>query len=316
MPVRKDVAVILNPYSGRGRAGKAKDVIAAAMGRAGLTCHIQTTERAGQGIELAEAAKRGGFQTVVAAGGDGTVSEVMNGLVNATTPGEPVGTLALFPLGSGNDFADMVGYPRQPGAIARLIAQGTTRSIDLGRVRYTDGGRTQLRYFDNNMGVGLEAAVTLTSYTITRLQGTPPYVTGALRTLPNYTAPDVAVDCVLEHGTHWQHAGATLLVTIGNSPRTGGGFYLTPDARVDDGFLDVGVAVAQPLHRVLVLLPKALFGKHVTDPTITMLRIRHLYLRCAAGLPVQLDGEVVARTVTELDVNVEPKRLALIAPSV
>ena len=129
---RKPVKVILNPNAGRGRAGKAVDRVADAMECAGLAFDIAVTTGRGHAIELAHQARLDGFTVVAAAGGDGTVNEVLNGLARATPASDPVGKLALLPLGSGNDFADMVGCPRDPDRAAAIIAAGFVRPLDIG----------------------------------------------------------------------------------------------------------------------------------------------------------------------------------------
>ncbi len=304
--------VIFNPYSGRGHGRKLEAKLIAALKSTALDFELIETEYPGHGIKLATQARRDGFATVVAAGGDGTVSEVVNGLAQATFAAEPVGKLGLLPVGSGNDFATMLGIPANLDKAVQRLVTGATRAVDLGHASWTTEHGTQARYFDNNMGIGLEAAVTLESYNIRRLTGSALYLAAALRTLRSYDAPDIELVGELADGECWQRRGPTLMVSIGNSPRAGGGFYLTPDALLDDGLLDVGVADAVPIHRVLRLLPKALFGKHVSDSAWNMRRCHHVHITCPDGVPVQLDGEVVAHQASEVSITVHAGRLAVI----
>ncbi len=306
------VKVILNPYSGRGLGLKAKPRLCQALANAGVAFDLVETNGSGHGLELARQARLDGYGTVVAVGGDGTISEVMNGLAQATPPGEIVGKLGLLPLGTGNDFADMVGCARQLEQAAQVIAAGKTRRIDLGHARVSTGNQTIQRYFDNNMGVGFEAHVTLESYKIKRLRGTLLYVVAALRALNSYRPPHMDIHWETAEYETGQHNQKTLLVSIGNSPRTGGGFYLTPDAKMDDELLDVGIAKAISPLRVLFLLPKALFGKHTNHSALTMLRCRQMHITCAEGLPVQLDGEVIAKQADRVEITIQPGRLEVI----
>ena len=108
------VKVILNPYSGRGAAARGKEQMRAALARAGVVYDLVETTGVGHAVELAKQARHEGYTLLVAAGGDGTASEVMNGLAQVTPSDEVVGKLAIFPMGSGNDVAEMVGYPREP----------------------------------------------------------------------------------------------------------------------------------------------------------------------------------------------------------
>lgn len=306
------VKVILNPYSGRGSGARARPQICAALEQAGVTFDLAETVSMGHGVTLARDAHSEGYGTVVAVGGDGTISEVMNGLAQATPPGEIVGKLGVIPLGTGNDFADMVGCERTIERAARVIAAGRTRHIDLGHARIHDGTQVIERYFDNNMGIGFEAWVTLESYKIKRLSGTLLYILAALRAIRSYQSRLMTLDWETGSGESGHYAAKILLVSIGNSRRTGGGFYLTPQAKMDDGLLDVVFAHALPRWRILSLLPKALFGKHIGDPAVTMLRCHRLNLACSTGAPVHLDGEVVAPNATSVAIELQPGRLEVI----
>jgi YegS/Rv2252/BmrU family lipid kinase len=306
------IKVILNPYAGRGRGGVVRERIQAALQQGKMDCELAETKGVGHAIELAREATLAGFDTIVAVGGDGTTSEVVNGMAQATPDGKPVGKLGILPLGTANDFAAMAGCPLDLHNATRAIARGETRRVDLGFTQIGTEGATVQRYFDNNLGVGFEAWVTLESYKIKRLTGTLLYVVAALRALRN--CPAYHIHTAWEDATNrrQQRSQRTLLISVGNSRRTGGGFFLTPDARLDDGLLDVGMAAAVSRLRVLWLLPKALRGKHTTDPAMTMLRCRTLHMDVQGHLPVHVDGEVVARQANRIEVSVQPGRLAVI----
>ena len=312
----KEILVILNPYSGRGRGRSAVERVRAALNAQDVPFKLMLTERTGHGIELARAGRLNGYDTIVAAGGDGTVSEVVNGLAEAAGSIGTVGKLGILPIGSGNDFADMAGVSRNLAHAVRAIRAKEVRLVDLGRVTVTTDEGESVRYFNNNMGIGLEAEVTLESYKIRRLQGTLLYIVAALRALRRYSSSYLEISCRTQEGAEWRRAAETLLVTIGNTPRTGGGFYLTPNAMMSDGFLDVGIADALPVWRTLTLLPRALYGKHTTDSAITMLRVSAISVHCPAGVPIQLDGEVVARDARRIDVQVMAERLHLLVPAI
>jgi len=304
--------VILNPYSGRGTGARIRPHLCHGLAQAGIDFDLAETSGVGHGIELARQAHLDGYTTVVAAGGDGTVSEVVNGLAQATPEGASVGKLAVIPLGTGNDFAAMVGCVSDLEPAVRAIALGKTRRIDLGQAVIHSAGERVQRYFDNNLGVGFEAWVTLESYKVKRLSGVLLYLVAALRALNSYRPPHMAIRWKTPTGESNQRTQLTLLVSVGNSRRTGGGFYLTPDAKLDDGLLDIGIANAIPPLQVLWLLPKALFGKHTTDKAITMSRCHQLQIDCPTGMPVHLDGEVITPKANRVEVNIQPGRLEVI----
>lgn len=310
--MEKPVVVVLNPYSGRGQAGKVRDQVSSVLRSAGITYTLAETTGVGDAIVLARQARLDGHQTVVAAGGDGTVSEVVNGLAQAADAAGPVGNLGILPLGSGNDFADMVGIPRDLAAAARILAGGQMRCCDLGYARVTAAGQTVERYFANSVGAGFEAQVTIESNKIERLRGVAIYVVAAVRALLHYRTPDIELTWVDAAGAAQVRKGPVLLISVGNSPRSGGGFYLTPTARLDDGLLDLGIADAIARWRVLLLLPKALQGNHVTDPAFALTQVRSVQIVSPDELPVHLDGEVISRNADQIALTVQPARLQVL----
>jgi len=103
-----------------------------------------------------------------------------------------------------------------------------------------------------------------------------------------------------------------MLISIGNGPRVGGGFYLTPDAEMDDGVFDVGMAQALSKWRTLLLLPKALSGAHTQEAAFHVVRTPHVHIRCAAGRPLQADGEVLSERAEEIEIEIQPGRLGVL----
>jgi YegS/Rv2252/BmrU family lipid kinase len=307
--------IIFNPYSGRGAGLRAKDSLCAALKRAAITFDMVETEHPGHAILLAHRARIGGYTTVVAAGGDGTISEVVNGLMQASLNGasSPVaGTLGVLPIGSGNDFATMAGVSRNLDVAAERLALAKMRVVDVGTAHYRVGDGWSARYFNNNMGVGLEAAVILESNKIRKLRGIMLYATAAVRALIKQKSPYMDISWELEDGEVVDYEKHTLMVSVGNGPRAGGGFYLTPDAKMDDDFLDVAIAKDISRPAVLALLPRAMFGKHTGHHAVTMLRVRKLHIAIPDGAPMQMDGEIMAEATTEVEIGLLPQRLQVI----
>jgi len=327
---KPDTLIILNPSSGRGKAGRAKDALVRALRATDLRWELAETQRPGDAVSLAQHARRHGFTTAVAAGGDGTVSEVVNGLMHdqvasdwvgdAPDAPEIVGHLAEMPhtrlgvlaVGSGNDFASMVGVPDNLEKAAQVLAAGRTRRIDVGSATVDTPTRRIQRYFDNNMGIGLEGSVIIESNRIRRLQGLPLYLTAAAKSLMSHDSPWMRVQWESTHGELTQREGPFLMVCVGNSARAGGGFPLTPTARLDDGALDLLLANDMPRHERFGLMPMTLFGKHVTHKKVTMATFRRLDVTIEAGAPMQLDGELLANDATAVQVVVLPNRLDVV----
>jgi diacylglycerol kinase family enzyme len=165
------------------------------------------------------------------------------------------------------------------------------------------------------MGVGIDAEVTLESYKIRRLRGAPLYLLAAVRAILKHESPEMDFHWIDENDETGSMQQATLLISVGNSPRSGGGFYLTPFAILDDGLFDVATARALPRREVMTLLPKALKGKHVGHPAVTMFQARQVKVSIEGGAPVHLDGEVTASKATSVDVDVLPSKLRMICPT-
>lgn len=244
---------------------------------------VSLTPAPGAAVELAERAARDGYAAILAAGGDGTLHEVVNGVLAAGT-GTPVG---VVPIGTGNDFARGVGLPRDPLAVARLLPSARPRAVDVGQVE-TAGSR---RCFVNVGGVGFDAEVAArVAGAGKRMGGALPYVLGVLRTLAGYrNAPlSVSVDGEEQHLT-------ALLVAVGVAPYTAGGMHMLPGADLGDGLLDVLVAGDVSRLEVLALLPRVFRGTHVLHPKVRCARGREVRVRGPEVLHVYADGEVLGR---------------------
>ena len=310
------VKVILNPYAGRGRGRRVSGEIGAAFERAGVPYDLVETTAVGEATSLARGARLDGFAVVAAAGGDGTVHEVVNGLAQATPEEEIEAGLALLPAGSGNDFAELIGAPRAYDEAVEAIRRGVTRRVDLGRVEAFDGRNAIRRYFDNNLGVGFEAQVTVESRKIKRLRGFAIYLWAALRALRAYEQPRLEMAWTDGEGAAHQAAKRMLLISIGNGRRAGGGFYLTPDAVMDDGLLALTFADALSRIDILRLLPRAMTATGLYgQKAVSFGKLRSACITAGQPVPVHADGEILSQEVEKLTVTVEPGRLQVVGVS-
>ena len=286
-----ELCVIFNPAAGRRRARRRLEQIRAEWG---AHVEFQPTEHAGHAVELAEQAAREGIPVVAAAGGDGTVHEVVNGLMRA---GRPDVRFALIPVGSANDFAYSLRHTADP------------QRIDVGRVR-APGGRE--RYFACNVGMGLGGAVTWESRRIHHLQGVALYGLATLRALRQHFR-HTWLDLQFDDDPVWRTP--TLLFSVLNGKREGG-FELAPRAELADGRLDFLHAGALSRWQVLCLLPRlALFGAPAEYPGVRQGRCRHVRLHSEEPLRVHTDGEFFCRPeqdVRALEVELLPGRLRVL----
>jgi diacylglycerol kinase family enzyme len=291
----KDLCVIYNPAAGRGRAPRRLAQLRRALGP---RAEFQPTQGPGHAEALALEAARSGFPVVAAAGGDGTVHEVANGVLRA---GRPDVALAVFPVGSANDFAHSVA---QESSWLAPDSAGV-RAIDVGVVRAA--GRPE-RYFVNGLGLGFNGAVTLESRRIRRLQGMALYGLALLRALwYRYACPVMTV----RTDDSERHV-PTLALTVALGQREGG-FPLTPRAQLDDGLFDF--VHAGPLSRweLLRFLPNMATGRLPTDhPRVWLGRCRRVTVVSTAPLTAHIDGEFFCRPedgVRCLEIDLLPRAL-------
>lgn len=296
--VTEKVYVILNPYANRWRAGQRKPEILEALTAQGLEVDIVETTGVGHAAELAQAAAQAGDALVVAAGGDGTIGEVVNGLHRASPEG-PLGPLGILPLGTANDLVVNLGLPATIQDAASAIRTGRTRRIDLGQVNEW--------VFANNSAVGLEPVVTIYNIRMTWLRGVIRYLVAALRTIA--AEPSWEMNLSWDDGSY---DGPVSLVSVGNCPITGGLFRMAPAAEPDDGKLTFVHAYAETKWSMLALLPRAISGEYVEDPRVHQHHTRELRIQCNHPSPLQADGEIRSEGETTFSYRVLPARLDVI----
>jgi diacylglycerol kinase (ATP) len=263
------------------------------------------TQAPGHAVALAQTAARTGCPLVVAVGGDGTVNEVINGLLSATPPADAdLPALGVVPIGSGNDFAWGAGLPLDPAVACQRLFDGQTRRIDVGHVREA-GGRA--RYFCNGCGAGFDAQVALQVERLKWLRGFLIYLVAVLKTLIfHHQVPllRIAVD-----EREWTQP--SMMLTVGNGRRLGGGFLVTPEAQMDDGLLDVCIAGQLSRLGILLILPRFMRGTHVTHAQVQMARARSVCVASPVPLAIHLDGESFATAAREFEFSVVPGALGL-----
>jgi len=295
------VKVILNPYANRWGAQAQVPAVRGAFSRAGLTCDLQMTTKAEEAIVVAERAAWDGYDYVVAAGGDGTVSEVVNGLIRAAGDG-PTLPLGVLSIGTGNDFGDMNGIPRTLDEAVAVIAAGKTRQIDAGRIND--------RFFDNNCAVAMEPMVTIENVRMKRLSGNIRYVAALVKSLLKLKAWHMRI--------RWDEGeieAPTLLLSVCNSPRTGGVFYMAPPARTDDGIFDFVFVPEIPKMQVLAILPRLFKGTHLNHPVVQHGRTRRLTIESDPGTPIHADGEVISESERRIEYEILPGKITLLSPT-
>ncbi|MCL6580509.1 MAG: diacylglycerol kinase family lipid kinase [Firmicutes bacterium] len=282
------VLFIVNPAAGGGRGLAAWRRVEQVLEARGLDYECRFTERRGSATELAARARDAGYSRVIGVGGDGTIQEVVNGLVDRA--GHCPVPLGIVPGGTGNDFRKSLGYPSDPEGALEVALRGVERSLDLGRANG--------RYFLNVAGVGFDAEVAgYLNRKPKRLPGFLTYLYGILVMLVRYRPAEMTIDSgdrVIRR--------KCLLVSVANGPVHAGGVRICPDARPDDALFDICVAGDVGRLETLILLPQTFSGRHTRHPKIEIYRARKVRIDSEAPLVVQGDGEVFGRVPVEFEV--------------
>jgi YegS/Rv2252/BmrU family lipid kinase len=271
--------VIANPKAGRGRLATQLDVLLA-----GRDMEMILTGGPGHASELARRAREEGISTVVAAGGDGTIHEVVNGLLSGEGP---LPVLGVISGGSGCDYAKTFGIPDDPSEAIEIVASDAPpRIVDAGLVRF-EGGE---RYFCNIAEVGIGAEVVGRARRMPRRLGGAVYFAGFAMTLPVYRrrACDIRMD-----GARYEGPLTNLVVAIGQV--FGGGMRVAPDADPSDGLFDVQVQFG-PKRDYVTGIAKVYRGTHIPHPRVREQRATHVEVGCEPAAVIEADGEVLGRT--------------------
>jgi diacylglycerol kinase (ATP) len=283
MPKHK-VKLIVNPNADLGRAWhKAADLrpVVDEFGGADWAGTVYPTHA----IDLARQAGEDGYEMVISMGGDGTVHEVINGLMALTPDKRP--RLGVVPLGSGNDFAYAIGMSPHPEVSIRQIFTGKEHAIDIGRL---EDNRGRVEYWDNAVGIGFDATVTIRSRNFTYLRGFLIYLLAVLQTIAlNHDAPLLQIKSDEEN-----FEKEMLLFVIANGCREGGGFLVAPDARPDDGIFNYAGIERVSRLMMLRLVPEVMNGKHGRFQQVRMGTLRKLELVADRQLVIHMDGEIFA----------------------
>jgi diacylglycerol kinase (ATP) len=299
--------IILNPTAGNGNGKKSLPQIERLFTQHNLSFSLVHTERPGHGIELARQAIQEGCQVVVAAGGDGTVNEVVNGLMLSKLEGTAIPPLGVLCVGRGNDFAGSMGIPEDLAGGVQALTAGFKRTVDVGRV--AGGSYPNGRYFANCVGVGFDAITTIEVHKLPRWGGYLAFMAAVLKTVFLYNkAPLARIE--FDGNVITQRS---LLISIMNGRRLGGGFIMAPSSLPDDGLFDLCIAEQMSSFAVIKMIPHFTKGDQATQPAIKTGRAARITISAQDGpLPAQTDGEIICVDGTRLDVEVLPRQLEII----
>ena len=291
--------VILNPTSGGGAGRKLRGEIERELAARGVSFTLSETERPWHAAELAQAAVRAGADVVVAAGGDGTAHEVANGLLTLPNgAGDRLAAMGVIPVGTGNDFAKLlVGGMDRRRSYDVLAAAQVTR-FDVGRITWSgaegasgaDGAPgSGAEYLINSIGTGVDVEVLRQIKRLPRMPGVLGYLVGLLRAVIGFKAIPLRIrldERALDR--------KVMIIAVQNGPCLGGGFWVCPSARADDGRLDICMVGDLNYVQIARTIPRVMRGTHEHLAVVTMDRAKTIELEAPGAAPLffQLDGEL------------------------
>ncbi len=305
----ESLRVIVNPAASGGRGRKAAAKLMQLLKDREMHCDMRYTDAPGHASDLAAEAVRDGVGRVVAVGGDGTMHEVAQGLLEIGD--RPLPSVAVFPVGTGNDFHQMVGADRTAAAVAALLEDGTVERFDVGRVRWEDGER----FFVNHLGVGIDVDILRHRGRFRRLRGLPQYLAALLNAMAAFRAP--AVEIEVDGDEERRIRAGTMLSVITVGPSVGGGFMVSPSAAASDGKLDLCHFAALNALQILAVVPRVIRGTHGASPFVTMCTLSSAVIRRQGGDPIwfEVDGELPPGPARELKIEVVPAALPVMVPA-
>ena len=283
--------VIVNPTARGGAAGRTWPFIHMLLKNTGLNFDADFIQKSGQGIELAKNAVEKGYNLVIAVGGDGTVNEVVNGLIDENGKGRA--TLGIIGAGTQNDIARMLNLPWDYIRACQIFENFKTATIDLGAVDYTFHNQKARRYYVNTAGVGFVSDViesSMPNFKLKAIGGSAPYVIGLMPRLMSLSNKDLMISIDGE-----MHKERNFSLIVNNGRYLGGGRAF-PNATPYDGLLDVAILGDLSKMEALLDFPFFYTGTNTNLPKIKMQKARTVTVDSIQKIPLQVDGELIGET--------------------
>jgi YegS/Rv2252/BmrU family lipid kinase len=311
------ILVIINPIAGRGRVKKHWQDVRQGLIEAGIEFDLAETSAPLEAISIAQQAATK-YKTVIAVGGDGTIHEVVNGLLRASKELETI-ALGVIPLGNGDDFAKMI--PPQTAIGGKVfdwreainkISKAQTMLFDVGRMSNTQlnlANNNLPHYFMNGMDIGFGAQAALNFIKVPKfLSGMAAYLAAIMKTLVDYQIPEVTIQ--IDDQAPFKQS--TTMTAITNGRCFGSGFWVCPNAEIDDGLLDVMVADGIGRLRIMGLIPKITKGTHLNEPILSNHQASRVLIDSEKPFVVEADGEIPYSQTRHLEIQILKRRLRVI----
>ena len=284
------LTLVCNLNAGRGGVAKRLPEVERLLAERGLEYEVVRTEGSGHATLLTKEALERGRQLIVAVGGDGTIHEVVNGLIEGDKAVNPEARLGVVAAGTGSDFIKTFGIPSSPSHAVVHLDGHESFPIDIGKITFGEDGKEVVRYFANIAEVGLGARVVERAARLPRFLGPTVYFFSFWLSLARHNAADVKVDLMTR-----TYEGRMNNMVVANGQFFGGGMKVAPKAAPTDGVLDIQIEHAGKREAIAVM-PKVYKGEHVPHPKILEAKRVEASIESSPPLLIEADGEVLGFT--------------------
>ncbi|HAM11012.1 MAG: hypothetical protein A2X05_05455 [Bacteroidetes bacterium GWE2_41_25] len=291
--------VIINPNAGNGKGKKDFDRIAGLLEREEIPVSIRFTERKTEATDHAREAIVNGFRKIISVGGDGTLNEVINGVFSQTVCPTNEITVALIPVGTGNDWGRMFGIPLVYEGAIKVIKEHKMMLHDIGFITYFNQDKQLKRYFINIAGLGFEAMVVkrTNKQKDKGRSNAAIYLYNLLASLISYSREQATIEI-----DGMKSLAEVFSINVGNGRYCGGGMRQTPDALPDDGLLDITVIKDMGRIEIIRNLKLLYDGTILSHPKVDGYRSTNLKVSCDRLLYAEADGESLGHTPVEFGI--------------
>ena len=303
-------AVIIKPKSGKRKFRQQRKYLFLTLKHAGIQFDYRLTKFAGHATKIAKLFAEKQYKNFIVVGGDGTISEVINGIFSANIPHNNTIKIAIIPRGTGNDWARFWGLSRDYNHSIDVFLQNKTQLIDIGRVDYELEGEKQTHYFINSVGLGLDAAVVNITHRLKRFVGSHSflYTVSLLAAVFTYRAHKVSL-----RSKERTLNESLFTMNVANGCYSGGGMKQTPDAVPYDGLLDVMMAKKPNLWDIITALRNLFNGKLLEHPVIESFQTEQLIVHSDKNALLEADG-IIVNGASPYKISIMPGAIQMIIP--
>jgi len=305
--MKSKLLIIANPAAGANRAFKIIPLVEEALKKKGIVYALKITRCKGEETGIARDGVKDGFNLIVALGGDGTVNQVVNGIMGSAGAIHELPVLGIIPAGTGSDLVKTLNIPVKIEDAVNVLLNGKERLIDIGEIK----GKAwkESRYFINIAGIGIDAVtVKELEYAKTIFKGKPAYFYALFRALKSYRGITLKIETKDINISVFAY-----LTAVANGKFFGGGFKITPDADTGDGLFDICVVEKAGIIKTLLNLTKVIKGTHAKIPEVRMFRADKVIISSDCLMPVEIDGEVGGEDA-EFSFKINSKALKVMIP--